>query len=67
MTKDEFNNWKSSSATQEIFSIIHERILDLRTDLGQSAGLDTREDGKKVGAIQAYVDFLTIDYEETRI
>lgn len=66
MTKDEFNGWKSSIVTKEVFRTIHERIYELEQGLGYSAGLDARNDVLAVGAIQAYKDILNIDFEETQ-
>lgn len=61
---DEFKDWKASPITKQVFTTIANRIHDLQVDLGSSAGLDAREDAKKVGAIQAYTDLLDIEFEE---
>ena len=66
MTEQDFKEWKSHPITITFFKSLAERIYDLQVDLGASAGLDPREDGRKVGAIQAYVDLLNVEYEETQ-
>lgn len=64
MTENEFKDWKASPVTKQVFTSISKRIYDLQVDLGTSAGIDVREDAKKVGAIQAYTDLLEIEFEE---
>jgi hypothetical protein len=64
MTESEFKDWKASPITKQVFTSIAKRIYDLQVDLGTSAGIDVREDAKKVGAIQAYTDLLEIEFEE---
>ena len=64
MTEDEFKDWHANRVTKQVFNTIAKRIYDLQVDLGTSAGLDVREDAKKVGAIQAYTDLLEIEFEE---
>lgn len=64
MTETEFKDWKASPVTKQVFTSIAKRIYDLQVDLGTSAGIDIREDAKKVGAIQAYTDLLEIEFEE---
>lgn len=64
MTETEFKDWKASPITKQVFTSIAKRIYDLQVDLGTSAGIDVREDAKKVGAIQAYTDLLEIEFEE---
>lgn len=64
MTETEFKDWKASPVTKQVFTSIAKRIYDLQVDLGTSAGIDVREDAKKVGAIQAYTDLLEIEFEE---
>lgn len=66
MTKEEFEEWLHHPVTKRVFTLLEDRVHGLRADLGVSAGLDPREDGKKVGAIQAYVDLITIEYEESQ-
>jgi len=43
-----------------------QRIRDLESQLGASAGVDPLEDRFRVGAIAAYRDILDITVEETR-
>lgn len=64
MTETEFKDWKASPVTKQVFTSIAKRIYDLQVDLGTSAGIDVRDDAKKVGAIQAYTDLLEIEFEE---
>lgn len=64
MTENEFKDWEASPVTKQVFTSIAKRIYDLQVDLGTSAGIDVREDAKKVGAIQAYTDLLEIEFEE---
>lgn len=64
MQESEFKDWRASPITKQVFTTISRRIYDLQVDLGSSAGLDVREDAKKVGAIQAYADLLDIEFDE---
>lgn len=43
---------------------IYERIQRIREDLGNTAGIDEREDRRKTGAIAAYSDIINIDVDE---
>jgi hypothetical protein len=63
MTKSEFVDWKGHPVTQEIFRQLQRRIVDLQDMLGESAGVDPRQDAVYVGAIKAYKDLITIDYD----
>lgn len=63
MTKADFSDWKANPITKQVFSQIRKRIVDLQEELGGTAGQSVLEDGKRVGAIQAYLDFLDIEYE----
>jgi hypothetical protein len=65
MTKTEFIDWKTSYSTQEVFSLLSERVQRIQEILGESAGQDSTQDAKYVGAIKAYNDMLNIDFEET--
>lgn len=64
MTKTEYIDWRSSPATKEVFAEITSRIEGLKAELAGSAGLDARNDGVKVGAIQAFQDILDTTYSE---
>lgn len=64
MSEEEFKEWRASPVTKQVFTSILNRVYDLQVDLGLSAGIDPREDAKKVGAIQAYTDLLNLDYDE---
>ena len=63
MTKSDFIDWKASPLTKALFNRIQGNILGLQEELGKSAGVDTRLDAIKVGAIQAYNDVLDIDFD----
>lgn len=63
MTKDEFIEWKSLNATKEVFKAIKERQDALKDELAYSAGVDSVNDSRRVGAIQAYQDLFDITYE----
>jgi len=58
ISKADFIDWKSNPVTKEVFASLYERIRNLQEHLGESAGLDARQDAMKVGAIQACRDFL---------
>jgi hypothetical protein len=62
MTKSEFVDWKGHPVTQEIFRQLQRRIVDLQDMLGESAGVDPRQDAVYVGAIKAYKDLITIEH-----
>jgi hypothetical protein len=64
VTKQEYVDWRSSPATQEVFAEIRSRIEGLKDELAGSAGEDPRADGVKVGAIQAFADILATTYDE---
>lgn len=64
MTKADFIDWKHHPVTEHVFAQIKERIRSLEQELGQSAGIDLRQDSIKVGAIQAHLDTLDIQYGE---
>jgi hypothetical protein len=61
--RDDFNDWKNSPVTQAVFIIIAERIRETERELGATAGVDAAGDRYRVGTIQAYKNFLDIDYE----
>lgn len=64
MTKTEYVDWRSMSATKEVFAELQSRIDGLKAELAGNAGLDARADGVKVGAIQAFDDILNVTYDE---
>lgn len=64
MTKQEYLDWKSSPATQEVFTEIRSRVSGLKDELAGSAGDDSSLDRWRVGAIQAFTDILNTTYEE---
>jgi hypothetical protein len=62
MTKSEYIDWKNHPVTLEIFRQLQRRMNDLQEMLGESAGVDPRQDAVYVGAIKAYKDLVTIDF-----
>jgi hypothetical protein len=64
VTESEFMDWRANPITKQVFTSIKNRIYDLQVHLGLSAGIDTREDAKNVGAIQAYTDLLSMEFDE---
>jgi len=66
MNRQDFVDWKNSPITKALFNALNENIAGLKEELALGAGVDTRSDGLKVGAIQAYTDVLGTDwFEET--
>jgi hypothetical protein len=63
LNSKDFYDWKRHPVTQIIFSQLDARIKDLQEILGDSAGLNPREDVVLVGAIKAYKDMINIEYE----
>lgn len=63
MNKSDFVDWKRHPVTQVIFSQLNQRIDDLQSMLGQSAGVNPIQDSQYVGAIKAYQDMLQIEFE----
>jgi hypothetical protein len=64
MTKADFVDWKSHPVTKQVFTSLQGRIYDLQVELGYSAGSDQANDNRRVGAIQALRDVLTMDFDE---
>lgn len=63
MNQKDFIDWKRHPVTQIIFSQLDARIKELQEILGDSAGLNPREDVVLVGAIKAYRDMINIEYD----
>ena len=63
MNKADFIDWKRHPVTQVVFSQLHQRINDLQTMLGDSAGENPVQDSQFVGAIKAYKDMVNVEYE----
>jgi hypothetical protein len=67
MTKGDFVDWKNSPITKALFQALNTNIEGLKEELAGSAGVDTRADAIKVGAIQAYRDVVDAEwFEETK-
>jgi len=64
ISKTDFRDWKSNPVTKQVYATIGIRIQGLQEELGYTAGQDVRQDGMKVGAIQAYRDFLEMTHDE---
>jgi hypothetical protein len=64
VNKESFRDWKSNPVTKAVFNDLYSRILAVREDLGNTAGIDPLEDRRKVGAIAGYTDLLNIEFEE---
>jgi hypothetical protein len=63
VNKSDFIDWKQHPVTQVIFSQLQQRINDLQSILGQSAGINPFQDSQYVGAIKAYNDMVQIEFE----
>lgn len=66
ITQDDFKDWLSQPVTKAVFEAVQLKIDGLKSELAGSAGLDTRNDGIKVGAISAFVDILDTSFEEVQ-
>jgi len=64
LNKADFVDWKRHPVTQVVFSQLMFRIADLKDMLAASAGVNPVQDSHYSGAIKAYQDMLSIDYEE---
>lgn len=64
MNKSDFIDWKSNPVTKLVFKELRSNIEGLKEELASTAGLDSRVDGIKVGAIQAFQDVIDSDYFE---
>lgn len=62
MNKKDFIDWKSHPITKLVFKELRSNIEGLKDELASDAGLDSRADGVKVGAIRALQDVLEADY-----
>lgn len=68
MNQSDFIDWKSHPVTQAFFKSVVINIEGLKDELSFQAGSDPRNDGIKVGAIQALRDVLETDwFEETEV
>lgn len=63
MNNADFIDWKRHPVTQVVFSQLKDRVQSLYEMLGDSAGLNSAQDARLVGAIQAYKDMLNIEFE----
>jgi len=66
MNRQDFVDWKNSPITKALFLALTNNVEGLKEELASSAGVDTRADAVKVGAIQAFRDVLDTEwFEET--
>ena len=63
ITKSEFQPWKDSLITNEVFGEIRQRINDIAQNLMVNAGVDPEQDRYMCGMIRAYQDIMDITYE----
>lgn len=63
MNRSDFADWKRHPVTKEVFSQLRSRVRDIQEALGNTAGIDSHQDRRYVGAIEAYNDLLNIEYE----
>lgn len=66
MNSNDFQDWKRHPVTQTVFGQLEVRVKDIQEILGDSAGLNVRQDVLYVGAIQAYNDILRMECEELK-
>lgn len=66
VTKDSFRDWKANPVTKAVFQEINKRIHDIQEDLGHTAGQEPLNDRFKSGAVAAYTDILSTDFEEVK-
>lgn len=64
VTKDSFRDWKANPVTKAVMNELYNRILLVREDLGNTAGIEPLEDRRKTGAIAAYGDMINIEFDE---
>lgn len=64
MNRAEFIDWKRHPVTQVVFGQLESRIQEMQEILGASAGINSLQDREFVGAIKAYKDMVTIDFDE---
>jgi hypothetical protein len=66
VTKSEFADWKRHPVTQQVFSQLAARIDQLKDEIiGYAVEGDTTALAYKAGAVLAYSDLLSIEYEES--
>jgi hypothetical protein len=64
MKRAEFIDWKRHPVTQVVLGQLESRIQEMQEILGASAGINPMQDREFVGAIKAYKDMVTIDFDE---
>lgn len=66
ISKEQFQEWKESFATQEFFRSVEQRIAEAKELLAYNAGNDSLVDKFNVGMIHAFKEVLDVSYEETQ-
>ena len=67
MNRNDFKDWQSYPITKALYQALELRIRELEDELGRTAGSDSLNDSKRVGAIQAIRDIMDVDwFEETQ-
>lgn len=64
LTKEEFQDWKQSTATEAVFEIVINRIEDCKDMLAESAGVDPGQDRFFAGMIRAFREVLAVNWED---
>lgn len=62
ISKEEFKDWYHSIVTTTLMGTLVERREVLKERLANSAGLDSYQDAKDTGYIQAITDILDVSY-----
>ncbi len=63
MTKLEFNSWRQSIATQEVFGLIKQSVSQLEWKLAREAGIDDKSDRFNSGILKGLELVLNIEWE----
>ena len=64
LSKEEFQDWKQSPATEAVFEIVVNRIEDCKDMLAESAGVDSSQDRFFAGMIRAFREVLAVNWED---
>lgn len=64
MTNEQFHDWRNSYVTEEIMTILQDRIDQLEYEIARSAGDNPQHDSIRRGYIAGLEDLLKIEFEE---
>lgn len=64
ITKDEFQQWKESPVTKEVYRVINERIEDAKDILSSVGGEDQLNDRLLVGMIRAFREVQEVSFDD---